>query len=59
MAREYNSRLSDLRAYMDSRFNAVDQRFTGLEKLFYEKLRRVEDVIDARLTRIEQELKLR
>ena len=61
-----NSRLGDLRAYMDARFNAVDQRFTivdqrftSLEKLFDEKLRRVEDVIDARLTRIEQELKLR
>lgn len=47
-----NSRLSDLRAYMDVRFNSV-------EKLFDEKLHRVEEVMDARLIRIEQELKLR
>jgi hypothetical protein len=47
-----NSRISDLRAYIDSRFNAQ-------ETLFTEKLRRVEEVLDARLTRIEDHLHLR
>lgn len=47
-----NSRLSDLRAH-------IDTRFTTMEALFDAKLKRVEDVMDARLTRIEQELKLR
>ncbi|MCP5118302.1 MAG: hypothetical protein GY953_46410 [bacterium] len=54
-----NSRLSDLRAHMDSRFTAVDGKFDTMEKLFTERLRRVEEVVDARLTRIESELKIR
>ncbi|MGA2741147.1 MAG: hypothetical protein ABSG65_27375 [Bryobacteraceae bacterium] len=61
-----NSRLNDLRAqmtdlrvHMDQRFTAVDQRIGDLKELFDEKLKRVEDVMDARLTRIEQELKIR
>ena len=45
-----NSRLSDLRAYMDS-------RFTALERITDANSRRVEEVLDARLTRIE--LKIR
>lgn len=60
------SRLSDLRAHMDARFQGVDQRFLdvdgkfeSMEKLFTERLRRVEEVLDARLTRIENELKIR
>jgi hypothetical protein len=58
-----NSRLGDLRGHIDVRFGDVDQRFaevdkrfTSLEKLFDEKLLRVEQVIDARLTRIERDL---
>jgi hypothetical protein len=65
-----NSRLSDLRAHMDVRFFEVDKRFVevdrrfceverhfhSLEKLFDEKLLRVEQVLDARLTRIEKDL---
>ena len=47
-----NSRLGDLRTH-------VDARFESMEKLFSEKLHRVEGVMDARLTRIENELKLR
>ena len=54
-----NSRLGDLRSHMDSRFAGVDARFESMEKLFSEKLHRVEGVMDARLTRIENELKLR
>jgi hypothetical protein len=51
-----NSRLGDLRAHMDVRFSEVDRRFGSLEKLFDEKLLRVEQVLDARLTRIERDL---
>jgi hypothetical protein len=47
-----NSRLADLRSHMDSRFDSQDHLFT-------EKLRRVEEVMDARLTRIEDHLHLR
>ena len=56
-----NSRLSDLRAYMDARFNdmnarfnAVDRRFSDMEALFTEKLLRVEQVMDARLKHLEE-----
>jgi hypothetical protein len=44
-----SSRLSDLRAHMDV-------RFAGLESLFDQELLRVEQVMDARLTRIEKDL---
>ena len=47
-----NSRIADLRVHMDSRFDAQDRLFT-------EKLRRVEEIVDARLTRIEDHLHLR
>jgi hypothetical protein len=58
-----DSRLGDLRAHMDVRFSEVDGRFGevgkhlhSLEKLFDEKLLGVEQVLDARLTRIEKDL---
>jgi hypothetical protein len=54
-----NSRLTDLRGYMDSRFNSMDSRFNSMDQLFSERLRRVEEVMDARLSRIEQELHLK
>lgn len=54
-----NSRLSDLRTHLDVRFRAVDDKFDAIGKFFTERLRRVEEVIDARLTRIEGELKIR
>ena len=47
-----NSRLGDLRGQMDA-------GFSDMKELFDTKLNRVEGVIDARLTRIEQELKIR
>ncbi len=53
-----NSRIADLRAHMDSRFNASDARIDSLDRLFTEKLRRVEEILDARLTRIEEHLHL-
>ena len=54
-----NSRLTDLRAHMDVRFHTHDQKFDAMEKLFTERLSRVEEVLDARLVRIENELKIR
>ena len=54
-----NGRLSDLRSEMNTRFAQVDKRFDQNEALFTEKLRRVEEVIEARLTRIESEMGLR
>ena len=49
-----NSRLTDLRANMDARFNAVDRRFSDMEALLTEKLLRVEQVMDARLKHLEE-----
>ena len=46
-----DTRIGDLRAHMDARFDTND-------KLFQERLRRVEEVMDARLSRIEAELHL-
>ena len=37
-----NSRLNDLRAPMDARFNAVDRRFNDMEAVLTERLLRVE-----------------
>jgi hypothetical protein len=47
-----NSRIAELRAHVDARFDSHDRLFT-------EKLRRVEEIMDARLTRIEEHLNLR
>ena len=63
-----NSRLTDLRSYMDARFgdvntrfNAVDTRFDAVDRRFDEmkdvwrsELHRVEDVLDARLKHLEE-----
>ena len=54
-----NGRLSDLRSEMNGRFERVNQRFDHSDALFAEKLRRMEEVFDARLTRIENGLRLR
>ena len=55
-----NSRLGDLRAhidaqfaYVDRRFDAVDRRFDEMHDLWRSELRRVEEVIDARLKHLE------
>jgi len=51
-----NTRIADLdrslRSHMDARFESTNAIFT-------EKLRRVEEVMDARLTRIEEHLHLK
>jgi hypothetical protein len=58
-----NSRISDLRGdinerfhNMDHKFDNLDHRFDDLEKLFDTKLLRVEGVLDARMSRIEDML---
>jgi len=56
-----NARLSDLRAHIDTRFAVVDRRFDDVDRRFDEmrdtwrsELRRVEDVLDARLKHLEE-----
>jgi hypothetical protein len=56
-----NSRLSDLRAYIDSRLSAIeklmDARFDAVDARFeaaHQELLRVEGVLDARLSHLEQ-----
>ena len=56
-----NSRLTDLRAHMDARFNDVNTRFNDVDRRFDEmrdlwrsELHRVEEVLDARLKHIEE-----
>src|SRR2546430_430272 len=50
-----NSRLSDLKSHMDVRFQATDRRIEDTRELLRSELRRVEEIMDARLSRIEQE----
>jgi len=63
-----NSRLTDLRTYLDARFANIDERFTGVDRRFDDvnrrfdemrdlwrsELHRVEEVIDARLKHLEE-----
>jgi len=53
------SRLSDLRSYMDKRFDSMerrsDQRFEDLKETWRAELHRVEEVLDARLKHLEHE----
>jgi hypothetical protein len=49
-----NSRLSDLWAHIDTRFDAVNQRFDDAKDTWRAELRRVEEVIDARLKHLEE-----
>ena len=49
-----SSRLTDLRSYMDARFNAVDRRFDEMKDVWRSELQRVEEVLDARLKHLEE-----
>lgn len=49
-----NSRLSDLRADMNTRFDHVDQRFDDAKEMWRSELHRVEEVLDARLKHLEE-----
>ncbi|HEX4810505.1 MAG TPA: hypothetical protein VH325_16325 [Bryobacteraceae bacterium] len=44
-----NKRIDDLRDHVNRRFDAVDKRFDGSEAIWRAELRRVEEVLDARL----------
>jgi hypothetical protein len=48
-----NSRLSDLRSHMDSRFNQVDRRIDDTRDLLRAEFLRVEQVLDARVKHLE------
>ena len=48
-----NSRLSDLRDHMDRQFAEVDRRLEEMRDLWRSELRRVGEVIDARLKSLE------
>jgi hypothetical protein len=50
-----NSRLGDLRADMDKRFDEMDRRFDEVKELWRSELHRVEQVLDARLKHIEED----
>jgi regulator of PEP synthase PpsR (kinase-PPPase family) len=54
-----NSRLSDLRSYMDKRLDIMerrsDQRFEDLKETWRAELHRVEEVLGARLKHLEHE----
>jgi len=49
-----NSRLTDLRASIDARFNAVDRRFDEMKDIWRSELHRVEEVLDSRLKQLEE-----
>jgi hypothetical protein len=56
-----NSRLSDLRAHIDTRFAEVDRRFNDVNRRFDDmrdiwrsELHRVEEILDARLKHLEE-----
>ena len=49
-----NARLSDLRSYLDVRFNSIDVRFEEMKDLWRSELHRVEEVLDARLKHLEE-----
>jgi hypothetical protein len=49
-----NARLSDLNKRIDELRADMDRRFDAMEKLFVEKLLRVEQVMDARIKHLEE-----
>jgi hypothetical protein len=55
---DVNDRIGDLRAEMNSRFDAMDrrmdQRFEDMKAMWRSELHRVEEVLDARLKHLEE-----
>jgi hypothetical protein len=49
-----NARLSDLNKRIDELRADIDRRFDAMEKLFTEKLFRVEQVMDARIKHLDE-----
>jgi hypothetical protein len=52
--RRMDQRFESIEQRFSDRFNDVERRFTGMEKLFTEKLLRVEQVMDARIKHLEE-----
>jgi hypothetical protein len=51
---EMNVRINELRADVNTRFDQSDRRFEELKDLWRSELRRVEDILDARLKHLEE-----
>src|SRR5262249_39881362 len=49
-----NARIADFRAHADARFSEVDRRFDDMRDTWRSELRRVEEVLDARLKHPEE-----
>ena len=48
------ARFASLESSIDARFNAIDKRFDDMRDLWRAELRRVEEVLDARLKHLEE-----
>jgi endonuclease III-like uncharacterized protein len=51
---DVNSRLADLRADINTRFDHVERRFDDMKEMWRSELHRVEKVLDARLKHLEE-----
>ena len=51
---DLTARIDDLRAHVDTRFTHVDHRFDEMRSSWTSKLRRVEEVLEARLKHLEE-----
>jgi len=49
-----NQRFEDMNKSMNQRFDAIDRRFDDMRDLWRAELRRVEEVLDARLKHLEE-----
>jgi hypothetical protein len=49
-----NARIDKLESKVDARFGGIDKRFDDMRDLWRAELRRVEEVLDARLKHIEE-----
>jgi hypothetical protein len=50
----FNAKLGKVESKIDVRFDAIDKRFDDMRDLWRAELRRVEEVLDARLKHIEE-----
>jgi len=51
---DVNARITELRSHMDDKFAHVDRRFDDSRDMWRAELRRVEEVLDARLKHLEE-----
>jgi hypothetical protein len=51
---DVNARITELRSHMDDKFAHVDDRFDDSRDMWRAELRRVEEVLDARLKHLEE-----